>query len=208
MTGHIVLLGDSMLDNAKYVAKGQSVAELLRGLVSEDWRVTLKAVSGAVVNDVMEKQLVQIPDDTSHIVLSVGGNNALQWAREWFEKPTETIGSAVRALCSPVGGFTSQYEALVRQMLLRKTPVIVCTIYDSVPDFDPAELLGLSFFNDTITRIALRNELPLIDLRSLCDERTDYCSQSPIEPSEKGGHKIASAINDAVRNQMPCSATQ
>ncbi len=47
-------------------------------------------------------------------------------------------------------------------------------------------------FNDVIARAAFARSVALIDLRSICDEGEDYAN--PIEPSVRGGDKIASAI--------------
>jgi hypothetical protein len=45
---------------------------------------------------------------------------------------------------------------------------------------------------EVITREAFRRGLSVIDLRILCDEDADLAN--PIEPSERGGRTIASAI--------------
>jgi hypothetical protein len=47
-------------------------------------------------------------------------------------------------------------------------------------------------FNDCITRAAFARDLSVIDLRLLCDQDEDYAN--PIEPSVRGGEKIAAAI--------------
>jgi hypothetical protein len=44
-----------------------------------------------------------------------------------------------------------------------------------------------------ILRVALDHGLGIIDLRSVCDQPTDYAN--PIEPSSAGGAKIARAIS-------------
>jgi hypothetical protein len=73
-------------------------------------------------------------------------------------------------------------------------PIAVCTIYDA--NFPPPEgeviTAGLTLFNDAITRAAFSRGLALIDLRLICNEPEDYAN--PIEPSEQGGEKIATAI--------------
>lgn len=55
-------------------------------------------------------------------------------------------------------------------------------------------LLGV--FNDVIARAARRRGLPVIELRDVCTEPTDYAN--PIEPSVAGGEKIAHAIADVL----------
>ena len=51
---------------------------------------------------------------------------------------------------------------------------------------------GLTIFNDCITREAFSRALPLIDLRLICNEDEDFAN--PIEPSVRGGAKIAAAV--------------
>jgi hypothetical protein len=73
---HIVLLGDSIFDNSPYTAGGPDVISQVRQLLPEDWRASLLAVDGAMTKDVAF-QLRRLPQDASHLVLSVGGNDAL-----------------------------------------------------------------------------------------------------------------------------------
>lgn len=74
--GHIVLLGDSIFDNARYVPGGPSVVEHLRRALPAAWRATLLAVDGSVAADVV-RQLADLPADATHLVVSAGGNDAL-----------------------------------------------------------------------------------------------------------------------------------
>jgi hypothetical protein len=83
---------------------------------------------------------------------------------------------------------------MVEAVAATDVPAALCTIYDA--NFPPPEgtviKAALSLFNDVITRAAFSRGLPLIDLRLICSEPGDYAN--PIEPSEKGGAKIAAAI--------------
>jgi hypothetical protein len=75
----------------------------------------------------------------------------------------------------------------------------ICTIYDGAADNEMqqrANTAGLAIFNDIISREASTRDLPLIDLRVICDERQDYVNA--IEPSVHGGAKIAKAITDTI----------
>jgi hypothetical protein len=74
---HVVLLGDSIFDNAAYVAGGPDVIRQLRPKLPEGWRATLLAVDGAVTSGV-PNQLARLPSDASHLAISVGGNDALR----------------------------------------------------------------------------------------------------------------------------------
>jgi hypothetical protein len=51
---------------------------------------------------------------------------------------------------------------------------------------------ALSTFNDVIIKRAFLAGVPLIDLRLVCDEDSDYANE--IEPSESGDGKIARII--------------
>lgn len=83
---HVVLLGDSIFDNEVYVGEGNlSVLEQMvlalsspENPVNQQGTATLLAQDGAVIGAVEESQLVKIPADATHLVLSVGGNNALK----------------------------------------------------------------------------------------------------------------------------------
>ena len=65
---HIVLLGDSIFDNGKYVHQDdrgeEPVLDQLRGLLPGGWDVTLVAVDGHRIADVC-RQLDRAPADAS-----------------------------------------------------------------------------------------------------------------------------------------------
>ncbi|HYP49736.1 MAG TPA: hypothetical protein VEQ34_02255, partial [Pyrinomonadaceae bacterium] len=74
---HVVLLGDSIFDNKSYVgAGGKDVVAHLREAIPADWRATLKAVDGSVTGNV-SRQLSDVPETATHLIISVGGNDAL-----------------------------------------------------------------------------------------------------------------------------------
>jgi hypothetical protein len=73
---HVVLLGDSIFDNAAYVRGGPDVVRQLREMLPAGWSATLLAVDGAVTRSV-PAQIARLPADATHLVLSVGGNDAL-----------------------------------------------------------------------------------------------------------------------------------
>ena len=74
--GHVVLLGDSIFDNAAYVGGGPAVIEQLQATLPLGWKATLCAVDGSVTHDV-PGQLRRVSADATHLVVSVGGNDAL-----------------------------------------------------------------------------------------------------------------------------------
>ncbi len=59
-------------------------------------------------------------------------------------------------------------------------------------------------FNDVILRTAVTRRLGVIELRAVCSEPGDYAN--PIEPSDSGGRKIATAIaraTGALEGEIP-----
>jgi hypothetical protein len=87
---------------------------------------------------------------------------------------------------------------MLRQVLSLGKPTVVCTVYDAIPDLGRAEHTGLCVFNEVILREAVRAGVPVIDLRLICSESSDYAQSSPIEPSASGGGKIARAVGRVV----------
>jgi GDSL-like Lipase/Acylhydrolase family len=189
---HVVLLGDSVFDNAAYVAGGPDVVKQLRNLLPSGWRATLGAVDGSVTSG-LERQLGRLPSDASHLVISAGGNDALGYA-SILEARAQSVAEAVDRLASVRERFGQDYERMLDRVMERRLPTAVCTIYDTRIPQPRWRLVvtALSVFNDCITRAAFARDLPVIDLRLLCDQDEDYAN--PIEPSVRGGEKIAAAI--------------
>jgi lysophospholipase L1-like esterase len=190
---HIVLLGDSVFDNASYVGGGADVVTHLRALAPEGWRATLKAVDGSVVNHVAW-QLETLPDDATHLVVSAGGNDAIVNAGILGEF-AESSAEVLNRLADVAEGFEADYRRMLGELRSTGKPSAVCTIYYprmEDPVVQRLAVAALSTFNDVITRAAFGAGLPLLDLRLVCDEDSDYAN--PIEPSEAGGAKIARAI--------------
>jgi hypothetical protein len=189
---HVVLLGDSVFDNAAYVAGGPDVVKQLRSLLPSGWRATLCAVDGSVTGGV-ERQLGRLPPDASHLVISAGGNDALGYA-SILEASAQSVAEAVDRLAAVRERFGQDYERMLDRVMERRLSTAVCTIYDTRIPQPRWRLVvtALSMFNDCITRAAFARDLPVIDLRLLCDQDEDYAN--PIEPSVRGGEKIAAAI--------------
>ena len=72
---HIVLMGDSTIDNRLYVGKGNpSIIEQLQSRVQErGWKATSVAVDGQSIEHIPQ-QMKSIPDDATHLFISIGKN--------------------------------------------------------------------------------------------------------------------------------------
>lgn len=190
---HLVLLGDSIFDNAAYTDGGPDVATQLRGLLPEGWRATLAAVDGAQAADVAG-QVAGVDASATHLVLSVGGNDALM-ASGLLDEPVYSSADALRLIATTVREFEARYRDAVAACLARRLPLAVCTIYHGNfpdPDYRERAIVALTALNDAIVRTACAHGLDVIDLRAVCDLPQDYAN--PIEPSSIGGAKIARAI--------------
>ncbi len=194
---HVVLLGDSVFDNAAYVPGGPDVIRQVRKRLPGGWQATLRAVDGATTAGV-PGQVQRLPPDATHLVVSVGGNDALRQAH-LLDEDEGSMAEAVGRLAGVREGFARDYRAMLEAVLGRGLPTAVCTIYDArFPDPKRQRLVvtGLAMFNDVVTREAFVRGLPLLDLRLICDEDADYAN--PIEPSVQGGAKIAAVIAELL----------
>jgi lysophospholipase L1-like esterase len=190
--GHAVLLGDSIFDNGVYVSGGPDVVQQLRDELPAGWRATLGAIDGDVTSGVA-RQLRSVPADATHLVVSVGGNDALGFSGV-LQAPVGTVAEGLLLLAEAQRQFAPSYGAMLDAVLDAGLPTAVCTIYDTRPS-EPSHAVirtGIAIFNDCITRAAFERGVPLLDLRLICTESGDYAN--PIEPSVQGGEKIARAI--------------
>ena len=195
---HLVLLGDSIFDNAAYVGNGPSVIQQVNSQIPGNWQATCLAVDGDTAADVV-KQLTRLPSNATHLVLSAGGNDALGCVLR-LDAATSTIKQGLTALTLIQREFETIYAELVSKLVILKKPLLVCTIYDQVPGLPPELRTALGLFNDVILREAIRHELPVLDLRMVCTEPDDFSEKSPIEPSSKGGEKVAARIVDVIHS--------
>jgi hypothetical protein len=190
---HVVLLGDSVFDNRVYVGSGPEVVHQLRERLPHDWKATLLAVDGDTSQGV-GSQLASLPRDASHLVVSAGGNDALMQAGI-LAQSVVSVAETMCRLADVAAHFEASYTKMLDTLLKHQLPTAVCTIYDPrfyEPMQQKVAVAGLCHFNDVILRAAIARGLPVLDLRLVCNEYSDYANE--IEPGVLGGAKIASAI--------------
>lgn len=195
---HLALLGDSIFDNAHYTSGGPDVVSQVRSSLPSGWSASLLAVDGSTTLNIPD-QMTRLPKECTHLVLSVGGNNALTEASRlgisFFGMTGEPTSKALDSLADVADAFDADYRSAVDSCLRAKLPLAVCAIYNGCfPDksYQRIASLALAIFNDVIIRVAIERGLPVIDLRSICTDPADYAN--PIEPSSIGGEKIAKSI--------------
>lgn len=203
---HIVLLGDSVFDNAAYVAAGCDVTSQLRSRLGPRHRVSLLAHDGDVLADMGQQvvRLKQLDAPATWLLVSCGGNDVLGLVGA-MHSPVSTVLEAAELLASWQAGFRRDYRAMLDAVLARGKPTAVATIYDGVPGLAPGLRTALAPFNDVILREAAARGLPVLDLRLVCCDPADYAPSSPIEPSAQGAARIAAAIAELVGTQHPAA---
>ena len=210
---HIILAGDSIFANRRYVPGEPDVSNQLQGLMDEGDKVSLLAVDGHVINNV-EGQLRNLPNDTTHLVISVGGNNTIRILNE-LSRATRNIGDGFLKFHDLRESFESDYIEMLTNALSFNIPTTLCTIYhpcfnhsdmERVSDYmeygvksetiQKMAMTALPIFNDIIFQEAVNFNLPVIDLRLIFNDKSDYAN--PIEPSAIGGLKMAKVIKEVV----------
>ena len=193
---HVIFLGDSIFDNARYVPDRPAVIDQVRQSLPRDWQASLLAVDGHTTEDVA-MQLKKLPGDSTHLVVSAGGNDALGESTILNEAAC-TVGHAFEIFQEVRARFCDSYRAMLRALGSFDKPIAICTVYDSIPGLGRAEQTALAGFNEVILREAVALGLPIIDLRLVCDRPSDYSHVSSIEPSVVGGAKIERVIAETV----------
>lgn len=189
---HVALLGDSIFDNKAYVGSEPDVVGHLRRL-KPNWSFDLHAVDGNMARHVSD-QLASLGDEIDFLVVSAGGNNAIDNA-DILQMPATSSAEVLSSLADRANAFRREYSRVLDEVEATGIPHAVCTIY--YPNFNEDAVqkvacAALATFNDVILSAAVERRLPVIDLRHTCNDKADYANE--IEPSGQGGAKIATAI--------------
>jgi len=189
----VVLFGDSILNNSRYVSLGDSVGSSLREIYRKN--LIMYAQDGASINNIYN-QLEQFStfhettNDDLHIIISAGGNNMLDAMR-------------VHALNdASVDKFALQYSRLLNHVckLYPKSHIYLLNVYYPADKSYNKIAKYVTRWNDTIKKMVEEKEHSvLIRVDEICVEEEDFTNE--IEPSSTGGKKIADAIVQNVNEQ-------
>ncbi|UJR35797.1 hypothetical protein I4U23_028545 [Adineta vaga] len=191
---HLILLGDSILDNGSYVRGQPAVIDQLKTKIKDQgWKATLLAVDGNVLSHIAD-QIKRVPDDATHLFISIGGNNALSYMHH-LQQSVGSVGEALLILHKIKANFEKDYREMLKQVTSLKRPVTTCTIYN--PRFPGSHEqtmceTGLSALNDVIVTESTKLGIPVIDLKTIFNDPKDYANA--IEPGVQGGAKIVENI--------------
>lgn len=195
---HIGMLGDSIFDNGGYVKKGEpDVGQQVNTILGDRGYVTMLARDGATTHT-LEKQLVDYDTSIDHLVVSIGGNDALRF-QGIVDQDVTGMADALLTLAVMAERFDANYQDALGPVLDLGKPVTVCTVYNGNFFDDVEQILyttALTLINDVIIQYAFRYNLGVIDLRQVCDREEHYAN--PIEPSAAGGQAIAEMIVSTV----------
>jgi hypothetical protein len=152
---HAILLGDSVFADAAYIGGGPDVSHQLQHMLPAGDNATLLARDGAVIAGISE-QLRVLPSDASHLVISVGGNDALRESHV-LESGARSEADALLKLAAVSNRFGSDYDGMLNKVGRLGLPTCICTIYE--PRYPEAQwrrlaATALAVLNDKITRQA------------------------------------------------------
>jgi lysophospholipase L1-like esterase len=134
------------------------------------------------------------------VVLSVGGNDALQHI-DLLETIAETTTKDLLVRLWKIREEFRQIDAsLLDRLAATRAQVLVMTIYNpcfrghgSDDAYQQAAASAVSIFNDVIQQEAHLRSFHILELRNLFGDSADYANQ--IEPSAIGGAKLAAALS-------------
>ena len=207
-TEHIVLLGDSILDNENYIIDGPCVTDQFRNKCNKlnlKYKVTNCAVDGATTYDLLEDHSIQnIPNNATYIVLSIGGNDGLISLNEFSDVRNWLPWNFIRLIYKAKHAFIGQYNKILNTIkdIHPNCKIIGMTIY--YPVFDESVLLqlianlGVNILSNVILHTCNKHNIPVIDLRKVFDKRQDYANS--IEPGIPGGDKIVNNSLNIIHN--------
>tara|TARA_Y100001958_G_scaffold149518_1_gene132262 strand:- start:185 stop:835 length:651 start_codon:yes stop_codon:yes gene_type:complete len=205
---YITLLGDSIIDNKTYVQKGElSVLEHLENI--SEYEYTQLAFDGDTTLNVLNGQLLSPAIATSsHLVLSIGGNDLLQNLSFLYEGPVDKINDAVAGVQQYIfKPLEQRFETIIQRLSSHRANLLLCTVYegdlgrtDEFRDVLDSSKIMVSSFNDTVYKTASKYNADVLELRHIFTSPEDYAN--PIEPSHVGGEKLAQAITDWIQKTL------
>lgn len=175
----LICIGDSILNNEKYVPVGKSVINYLQN----NMKVINLAQDNAKILDVYN-QLRRIPHITSdmnidmNIIMSIGGNNLLEYDR------IETVHANYVEL---VNYITQTY----------KSQLYVLNLYYPTDESMTKYYTIINKWNSILNNISSKYNIEIIDISTLINKPTDLVKK--IEPSITGGLKISDEIIRSVK---------
>ena len=189
----IVLLGDSILKNNSYVPDGKAVDNIIEERnLKNDKTIELYSLAenNSKIVDVYS-QINKIPLDINNksttIFLSSGGNDILSF---YVDQHGDTSDTGF------LNTMLAAYKKLVKSIQTRMDlcQIVLLDIYYPTSNQFAQYKPILEEWNGLIADYARENSLGLLQISQIVTSNDDFTLG--IEPSEKGGQKIAQSILD------------
>jgi len=186
---HIVLIGDALEGLLRAREHGSLEDKLVPG-GQTPWKLTMLPAGNAV----RPAPLRDLPDDATHIVISIEGNRAIERS-ELLSAQRVSYEEALAKLSLAADQFEGVIEALIRAAQATGLPMVICTMWRpryTEPQRQRAAVAALAIFNECIYRRAVAARISVVDLCSVCAELGDYSNQTLL--SKTGLRKGANAV--------------
>lgn len=209
---HVVLLGDSTLDNARYldIAQGELSIEkqLLKRCSDHGWGFTLLAQDGSLLQDVMTRQIPYIPEKATHIVMSASGNDLLSLLNMMVAQ-NFSAASMYNAIVHGLQQVADRYNSVIKSLKSVGCHIACCTVYQPKFNnlfFKSLAAFSLGLYNSRLKQIATTWNCSIIDFANLFDHRKDFANA--LELGTTGGAKLVENISQFVREHPPVRVTR
>ena len=179
---YVILMGDSVLNNANYVPEGKSVFDILKSKLSNSLNVSK---DGATISDLygqLDKIPIKLNNEETYIFISAGGNDILN-------KGAALTNSDIRKL------FNSYMDFLkALRIKLGSAKINIMNLYLPVNPRYQSYKESIDQWNQLIDENSSKigEMYNVVDLYSLLTTPEDFIYD--IEPSESASEKIANLI--------------
>jgi len=199
---HLVLIGDSTLDNGRYLDLAQGELSVERQLhkrcMERGWDMTVLAQDGSLLDDVRHRQMPLIPEQATHIVLSASGNDLLSLLNEMVVA-NFTLGSMYATIGSGLARVAEDYKEMLQDLKRLGCHLACCTLYS--PNFNHMFFKSLAGFslglhNSRIKQTSVDLDCSVIDFANMFDSSEDFAN--PLELSTRGGSKLIENVTNFV----------
>ena len=186
----IVLLGDSILKNNSYVPDGKAVDNIIEERNNKNIELYSLAENNSKIVDVYS-QINKIPLDINNksttIFLSSGGNDILSF---YVDQQGDTTDTGF------LNTMLADYKKLIKSIQIRMDlcQIVLLDIYYPTSNQFTQYKPILEQWNSLIADYARENSFGLLQISQSVTSNDDFTLG--IEPSEKGGEKIAQLILD------------
>ena len=170
---NIILLGDSILKNDKYVGKNHNITYILQ---EQGFHVNCLAKDNALVDN-LSTQISNFKniDTNAYYVISAGGNNILQ------HRDMNMTFRQYKNFITKLGNHVSQDK------------IILCTIY--YPPTHKHYFSKIKEWNNSLRHFA-KGKYKLLGIDIFMNNVNDFTNQ--IEPSYLGSKKIVKHLNNII----------